>query len=598
MSSSNSNNDDTIVATTTASSSTAVATAVVILLVTTTLLACYYYKQKQPQQDRAANPSSSSNDDNNNNHTTTIPVAPHAIPFLGHALLYKQDPVGFLRQCSCNSSSSSSPLFQLNLAGKHMILVSCGNNPSLQVQRQLATLPESVLSARQAVANMGFEQTLGPFNVHVGTSLHKGIVKQQAQGHGGSGSCGSSSVWIEAMRDALDQEVVGVAVAAAKDDNASSKTTTHVDLFLLIRRVMLRTTIDVMIGKSFLHAVDNTNTTTTADDDDFVQDYMNFQDALEDVTAKAVLLPKPLALLFLLWPLQRRRIQLQQRIVTRLERMRHRLADNANNDHHTSIGFWLHAVWKDHPEYTTAQIAEFIVGLLFAAHKNPAIGAAQSLLMLHTELTAEEKAQCQQEAKQLLQSSDNNTSASSSSSCPLLHRVCLETLRLTAHTIGAVRTAQQDVTVTVNHDGGGATTTYTIPKGSTVAFSHIIPNTNASIWGNNGARKNDDNATTAAATKFSLHHPDALYRDEYAFTTFSHGVHKCPGQKLAVEVLMVGSLALLLVEYDVAISIDDDDTVNVNAIPPLSFERATLAQREGPVMVTLRRRSPKTVGEK
>lgn len=55
---------------------------------------------------------------------------------------YRQDPPGFLvrtrRECG--------PIFQLNLAGKKMILV-CGQ----EEQRQLANAPESIMSLRKAV---------------------------------------------------------------------------------------------------------------------------------------------------------------------------------------------------------------------------------------------------------------------------------------------------------------------------------------------------------------------------------------------------------------------------------------------------------------
>ena len=68
-----------------------------------------------------------------------------------------------------------------------------------------------------------------------------------------------------------------------------------------------------------------------------------------------------------------------------------------------------------------------------------------------------------------------------------------------------------------------------------------------------------------------------LYDDEYKFTTFSHGVHKCPGQQVAL-VLLQCTMAILLQKYDITLP---------KTIPPLSFERATLAQRDGPIKVTI-----------
>ena len=89
-------------------------------------------------------------------------MAPGAVPLLGHALKYKQNPGAFLVSCIQKVGN----LFRINLAGKHMVMV-CGPRK----QRKVASAPESVLSARQAVADMGFEQMLGHKNVHKGTDI-------------------------------------------------------------------------------------------------------------------------------------------------------------------------------------------------------------------------------------------------------------------------------------------------------------------------------------------------------------------------------------------------------------------------------------------
>jgi cytochrome P450 len=156
----------------------------------------------------------------------------------------------------------------------------------------------------------------------------------------------------------------------------------------------------------------------------------------------------------------------------------------------------------------------------------------------------------------------------------------MESLRLTAHTIGAIRTVQQDVTVlwgTGNNDSNNDNTTisYRIPRGSTIAFCHIVPNTCPVTWG----------SEKTAAETFSLHHPMSLYQDEYHnFTTFSCGIHRCPGKDLALQ-LVTGLVGLLLVDYDVDLSSSS------SSLPALSFERATLAQREGPIMVRIRKKN-------
>ncbi|KAL3903634.1 MAG: hypothetical protein SGARI_005286, partial [Bacillariaceae sp.] len=150
----------------------------------------------------------------------------------------------------------------------------------------------------------------------------------------------------------------------------------------------------------------------------------------------------------------------------------------------------------------------------------------------------------------------------------MLQRVCYESLRVTAHSIGAVRTAKQDVIVGSKQSNDSKN--YKIPKGASVSFSHIVPNLNETVWGSH-AKQVNINLTQQSTTTTSQ------YVDEYKFTTFSHGVHKCPGQHLAM-ILLQASLSVLLVDYDVSFA---------STIPPLCFERATLAQRKGPVQVVI-----------
>jgi sterol 14-demethylase len=446
-------------------------------------------------------------------NTGAIPWAPGAIPLLGHALKYRKNPAQFLVQ----TSKTTGPIFQLNLAGKHMIVAS---GPTEQAY--IATAPESIMSAKHAVAEIGFEQSLGHNNVHEGTEIHKGIVKgiwltnpnQQVQ------------QWIVAIESALEQEV------------AASDRKHQVEFFQLVRRVVLRATIDRMISPVFLSSWDFK----------FLDEFMSFQDTLEDVTAKSVVLPRWLALPALLWPLQRRRETLQAKIAVHLK-------DNIlKSSNPQPLGFWLQEL---HGSHSPEAIAEYIVGLLFAAHKNPAIAAAQAYLMLLEQGTPDDQETCRKEAQQLLQKPEFSTLQSPDSR---LRRLCLETLRLTAHSIGAVRTAQQDMNISTE-DGKK----YTIPKGASVALAHIASSLNDKLW-------------THPETLDTTRRDYALYQDEYKFTSFSHGVHKCPGQRLAL-VLVQCTVAILLQYYDIELP---------NKLPPLSFERATLAQREGPVHVTIR----------
>jgi hypothetical protein len=381
---------------------------------------------------------------------SNVPWAPGRIPILGHALAYKQDPAQFLTD-TCQSIGG---MFQLNLAGKHMIIV-CGPDE----QRALANLPESKLSSRQAVADIGFEQTLGSFNVHHGTDLHKGIVKGVWHNQPSQIVTG----WMEQLQQVLYLE--------------TSERHCH-DFFQLLRRVVLRSVIELMIAPTFLEGYPT-----------FLDEFMSFQDQLEDVTAKSVVLPRWIALPAMLWPLEKRRLKLQTKIEARL----HSLLLDEN----VKKGFWLEQILETQE---IPIISELVVGLLFAAHKNPAIGAAQSYLLLQEMGTPEDQDLCTKEAHRFLQSPDWHTLQS----CQRLRRVCLETLRLTAHSIGAVRTAQQDIPVA----------NYTIPKGASVGFAHIASSWNPELW------KDPHHLDTTNRS-------GDLYQDEYKFTTFSHGVHKC-----------------------------------------------------------------------
>lgn len=182
--------------------------------------------------------------------------------------------------------------------------------------------------------------------------------------------------------------------------------------------------------------------------------------------------------------------------------------------------------------------------------------------MLYEHATSDQKQIILKESKTLI-----SNPCIQESLYPTLNRLCLEALRLTAHSIGAVRTAQQDFPVETTNNQK-----YIIPKGATVALTHLSSSLNSEFWKEPHQMDLDGR-------------PMESYQNDYMFTVFSHGIHKCPGHKLAMLVLHC-TVAILLVEYEIATS---------NPIPPLCFERATLGQRAGPVYVTIREKdnSPK-----
>ena len=84
---------------------------------------------------------------NNKKEDTAIPWAPNHSFLLGHALLYKKDPPGFL----VRSQQAVGPLFRINLLGRKMIVV--GADTALQTS--MARQTESTLSSHQAIAQVG-----------------------------------------------------------------------------------------------------------------------------------------------------------------------------------------------------------------------------------------------------------------------------------------------------------------------------------------------------------------------------------------------------------------------------------------------------------
>lgn len=187
--------------------------------------------------------------------------------------------------------------------------------------------------------------------------------------------------------------------------------------------------------------------------------------------------------------------------------------------------------------------------------------------MLHEHATTEERLQCINESKQLLL--DPPTHFQLEDSCPILNRLCLETLRLTAHSIGGLRIACKDFPLDNNNDSN-----LVIPNESTIALAHIPSSLDGKIW---------ENPTSLNLDITSSSRSKELYGDDYVFTAFSHGTHKCPGQRMALT-MMTCTVAILLIEWNI------EFLDGVDAIPPLCFERATLAQRKGQVLVRMSER--------
>ena len=373
----------------------------------------------------------------------------------------------------------------------------------------------------------------------IGTDWHKRILKDYITGEN------FEKVFLPGIFQTLTN--------AVEQELKFSKNNQFPDLFHLVRRIVLRATWDDFVSPLLLK-----------NDPDLLEELMIFQDKVEDATAKAAVFPRILALPVCLWPTQKARGVLRKR----LSRTLSSIWDKTDE----SMGPWLKTYVKE--KTPPAEAAELLIGLVFAAHKNPAIGASQCICYLKSEMTKMQQEKALQEAKYLCSNLSSKSCGKVNLREELLKaktlRACvLETLRLTAHTIGALRYAEQPVEVHMTTEESSSKKSHVIPRGETVALAHHCMHMEPAFWGTD-------------ADKFSLERPEwksdnpdlGIPVDNYKLTTFSNGIHRCPGERVALAV--VEMLVAILIEMDIQI---------VGKLAPISFERATLAQREGAMPV-------------
>ena len=157
--------------------------------------------------------------------------------------------------------------------------------------------------------------------------------------------------------------------------------------------------------------------------------------------------------------------------------------------------------------------------------------AKQMFLNRKREVNKEEVTQCSQQIGTSGTENETDDQLLLLDDCKMLHTCLFETLRIAAHPLGAVRKVMEPEgwTVYVDEDAGGSEgdktrrKSYVIPCGSYVAASHIVQNTHIS---------QEDLAFNPL-----LSNVVEESKDDYKFTSFSHGVHRCPGQRVAVMVL-------------------------------------------------------------
>ena len=314
-----------------------------------------------------------------------IPWAIGAIPLLGHALAYKRDPAGFITE----QRKLVGDVFRLNLAGKRMIVVAGG----AENVKAVAFASERRFSARAAVRDVGFGELLGERNVDTGTDFHARVLRR----------------W--RLDDAEIAELAKALEAGLDAELATGKEVP--DLLAVIRGAVLRAVLSRLIGGGVLERGGK----------DLVDSIVEFQDGVEEATAAAAVLPRWLALPLILWPAARRRRRLEKRIAAALEG-----GDGVPGPWATAFG---------ERGLPAAIAAEFSVGLLFAAHKNPAIASFQALLFLHERRLPAALHACVNTVDSFQEALvvARDPSASTLREAQQLCRVALEAIRLTAHTV-------------------------------------------------------------------------------------------------------------------------------------------------------------------
>jgi cytochrome P450 len=461
------------------------------------------------------------------------PLAPRCFPLIGHALAYKRDPAAFLtRACEV-----CGPVFRINLAGRCFTVV--GSDPA--AMRQVACASEDVLSARAAVLDIGFEQTLGLTNVTVGTHFHRGVILSS---FAGSRLFDEAEPMLRALQHAIHLEFT----AAASSGGIVT------DFLQLVRRCVLRAVISRLLGEAVMTRLPS----------DFICSFMAFQDAVESATASAAVLPRWFARLFVL-----SKVEYQRNCVS--SHLSCAIADAWLEVCSSGHGPWLNAFKKSGFRHHDA--GELSVGLLFAAHKNPAIGAAQAVL-----LTLQSTSCLLSQARSAARAAQLQPAAVLNDPNNLLRRVALETCRLTAHAIGAVRKVLRPEGFTFESGKYKFWAGY----GDTVALAHITVHRSPRLWGDGRSSREPGSACATAPDAFAPHRSQwDSNPDQYTHTTFSHGVHRCPGEGLALLIIQCILTELLAGAWDCSVE---------GSMPALSWERATLAQRSSPVAVRVRRR--------
>jgi cytochrome P450 len=132
---------------------------------------------------------------------------------------------------------------------------------------------------------------------------------------------------------------------------------------------------------------------------------------------------------------------------------------------------------------------------------------------------------------------------------------------MTAHNLGAIRKAKLDYVLKSSDNVNSVT----IPKDSYIGASHIALGFDTKLWGENVQEYNPNRFDPA------LRDPNS----SQIWIPFSGGIHMCPGRFLAVNIMKI--IAVIMLKH-YRLELD-------GKMPTMNYERATISQRNGPVLL-------------
>jgi hypothetical protein len=245
------------------------------------------------------------------------------------------------------------------------------------ILKQFDSMPEKALSSQVAVADIGFEFTLGNFNIYSGTAIHKLILKNYFSSPHQIVTITKSLQ--RSIRQILGRESSLLKVVGEKPREGTGGTGVAVrvipDFLHFIRRIILVTIIEEFLSPHLIEYYRQSGGSNNNNNSlDLVKDFMELQDEIERATATAAVLPRWLALPLCLWKCERNRKLLVQRLETVIQTIGADVASGRLSSE--AEGIWLKGMKEMKRDgsdecYGNREIAELFIGLLFAAHKNP-----------------------------------------------------------------------------------------------------------------------------------------------------------------------------------------------------------------------------------